>query len=439
MHIISLTNFELQDNEMKWTLNNIQFKIKYMFDINYKFINTFKLIPLIQACCLATSYNNKVSINSNIAINEETKHFISEYAKMQYMFNMEQLDIKIKSNIPKIKIIFPKDIYKDEIIDIVKVKNIISSWSGGKDSYLTIKLLQECGYKVVPTTTKWNTIAFNRGTHPFINDHDEINKNIIASVALGNKMKLLFTKALNDQNIFIKNKQSGTFLSKKELPMILYHSFYMNVQNINNILYGLHKNIKHVFMGDEADVNGSHIYCGFKVQTSVGQGFKNKKLINNYLTSIYGKNSTQIHSLLYPLHGPLEVKLLIERYKSVKFSSCLTMIGNACSKCPKCLATLLTCKSLGYDPSILGINQDKLIKNFKSQITDSYLLPDDEVIYWYVKNCVKYPEMNFIVQELLDETQHNIDFDPLIPLKNKYDTIPKFIRKDIIKIYNEYA
>ena len=438
MYTISLTNLELQDNEMRWLLNEVPFKIKYMFDVDYKFINTFKLIPIIQTCCLAASYNDKVRFESNIAISNELKQFIVEYLKIQYVFNMEQLDIKINSSIPKINIVFPKDSYKDDKIIKQKINTVASSWSGGKDSYLTIKLLQECGLKVVPTTTKWNTIAFNRGANPFLSSHDEIKKNIIASVSIGNKLKKLFKGALSETGISIENTQSGTFKNKREIPMILYHSFYMNAQNINNILYALHNNIQHVFMGDEADVNITSKYCGFKRYNNIGQGYKNKILLNEYLVSIYGDNATQIHSLLYPIHGPLEIKLLIERYNTNKFSSCLTMIGTACSTCPKCLVTFLTCKSLGIEPYVLGINQEKLIKNFNWKMSDSYLVPEEKITYWFIKNCIHDPELTPILSELLDETPTEIDFNPLIPLKNKYKTIPSFLRKKISKIYNEY-
>jgi len=437
MHTVSLTDFELENNEMRWKLNNVSFKIKYLFDIENRFINTFKLIPIIQACCLASTYKDSVSIESDIPIKSSMIQFISEYAKMQYVFNMEQLDIKIEKDTPDTHIKFPKDRFLDEQLN-PSSKKVVSSWSGGKDSYLTIKLLTECKLKVIPATTKWNTIAFNRGANPFLNSHAEIKPNIIASISVGNKMKKIFKYALEEQNIFIENKKSGTFSDKKELPMILYHSFYMNTQIINNILYALHKKISCVFMGDEADVNDVKKYCGFKHHLNIGQGFKNKTLINNFLTSTYGKHATQVHSILYPIHGPLEVKLLIERYNTANFSSCLTMIEKACSKCPKCLVTYLTCKSLGYDPAILGINEKKLIQNFKWQLGESFLMPEEETVYWYIRNCIDDPTTGPIVGELLDSTPSNIEFNPLVPLKNKYKTIPRFIRKKITKIYNEY-
>lgn len=439
---VALIDFKLKDNKMIWKLNNIPFDINYNFNIDTKFKDVFKLIPVIQTCCLVTSYKGKVNLVSDIGITEEMYKFMSKYMNIQYVFNMEQLEIKIKKEHPSVNITFTNINKSNTDVNFNDGKNIVSSWSGGKDSLLTIKLLQECGYNVVPTTTKWNTIAFNRGAHPFLKNH-EIKENIIASIALGNKMKKLFKYALAEQGISVEETKSGTFQTKRELPMILYHSFYMNVQNINNIIYALHHGIKHVFTGDEADVNYTSKYYGFKRYNNVGQGYKNKTLLNEFLTSTYGKNSTQIHSLLYPIYGPLEVKMLLERYNTVDFSSCLTMIGGkysekCCCICPKCLTSYLTCKTLGYDPIVLGINETKLLKYFNDGVPYSYLFPDDKTLYWFVKNCIHDTNLYPIVSDLVSETPEDLNFNPLKTLKNKYNTVPEFIRKKITKIYDEY-
>jgi len=443
MHIVTVNDFVLDKNEIKWTLNGIKFNVKYMFDIDKRFIDTFKLIPLIQTCCIAASYKKKVKIVSNIPIRKETLDFINEYMNLQHQNNMYRMT-KYPIDYPlKLELEFPINNGIEPQKHIANNKCVMAAWSGGKDSYLTIKLLEECGYNVVTGTTAWNNLMFNTGQNVFLNKHPEIKKNIVAKISLGSKMRIIISNVLQEQKINIRKELFSTQMNND--PFMLYHAWYMLLQNINNVIYAQHYNIRHVFSGDEADINHStkELDINYIMYSNLGQCYDVKKIINKYFRSIYGKSTTQTHSILYPIYGPLEIKILIERYNTNMFSSCYTMTGKTgvCSKCAKCFMSLITLKSLGYDPGIVGIDIKKMIKNYKSQpekIMDSIMSISDEYKYWFIKRCINDPDIGVTLKHLLKETPDDISFNPLVPLKEKYKTIPKFIRSKVTKIYDEF-
>jgi len=438
---ITLNEFNIDNNTVSWNLNDTKFNIKYNFNINTDYVRAFKIIPLIQSCCLLSSIKKLPILNTDFVISEPEKELIEQYFKKQYVFNMKRLDIEI-TEIPKLIIRSSSKQFKEIVkTNIQDSTHVASSWSGGKDSLITLCLLEEIKYKVDPITTKWNTIAFNRGAHPFLKNH-KIQPNIIASMSLGNKLKKLVFKILNEQNINIQiEKDSGLFMTGKDLPMMLYHSFYMNTQNVNNILYGMHNNIKYTFSGDEAEVNYIEEYCGFKLYENIGQGYNNKKIINKYLVSTYGKNVTSNNSILYPLYSPLIIKMLLLRYKRNDFSSCLTMINKVCNRCPKCTMSLIYCSALRINPSILGLNREKIIKHLNIDMTDSFSFPPVDESYWLINMCLYDKELYPILPYMVDSSPTNkkdLSFNPLIPKQTKYNTIPKIMRKKIVKIYNKY-
>lgn len=464
--MIKLTDIGFEDNNFVWKLNGIPFKIKYYFNINRKYFDVFKLIPLIQTACLISTYKDKVKVNIE-GLTKHEEQFLIAYIKKQYVLNMFLLDILIKSNHPKVKI-SGSDVFKRykgintfKLLESsserkfepkenglklrLKPKKVVVAWSGGKDALLTMCLLNEIGVKAIPCTTRWNTIAFNCGTKPFLDKH-KIKPNYVASIALGSKMKKLFIEALDEQKIeYTTSNRSGLFMQKKEIPFMLYWSFYMIVQIINNMLYALHNNVKYVFAGDEADLNGVHDYFGFKLYDNIGQSHDFKILLNRYINSIINQ-PVRSYSLLYPLRAPLELRILIERYKRTDFSSCLTSINTYCQRCPKCLTLLLQLSALGYNPNIVGLSKERVLKNFKDDMAWSAQLPSTEMTIWITKQCIKNKiannkGFNRILVELLDgdETPKSDNFNPLIPIKSEYKTIPNAIRREVGDIYDEYS
>jgi len=444
-NIVTINDFELQDNKMKWKLNGISFKINYKFDIDTKFIDTFKLIPLIQAGCVASAYNKKVTLNiAGIKIRTETLEFLNKFLKLQHNKSMHHLGYKSGEYPLNVKINVDIDnTEKLTIPDKLKTRTVVSAWSGGKDSYLTIKLLQEAGLNVITGTTQWNTIAFNQGANPFMKRNTKIKQNIVASLAVKNKLRKLFTEISENQNIKV-DKSLITSHAKND-PFLLYNTWYASVQNINNILYCQHNNIKYSFMGDESPTLDYFYDNEIIIYYNFGHSYKIKQMFNRHAKKIYGENHTSVYSILYPIESALEIKILVERYKVTNFSSCYVMINRvdpssgACSKCLKCAVSYLHYKSLGYDPSWFGIDETKMIKHIIKKSIMSVLYEFDEGYkYWIVKNCIKYDIMKPILQKLLSKTPEDRDYSPLIVVTDNYKTIPKNIRSKVTKIYDEF-
>lgn len=445
-------SYKLDGNKLIWYINDVKFIINYNFDVDVKYIKIFGLIPLIYTICLMTVSKIRPQLYIENDLSQEDILFISEYYNLQYITNRVEIPEYDIFHTTRRKILINGDRISLNVNAIKQLKNnaisthddnpskAVASWSGGKDSLLTIRMLNECNVQTIPCVTKWNTIAFNRGANVFLNNH-EIKPVVIASTALNHNIKHLFLTTLKDNGIDIKNQGEVYNSMSKSLPNKLYHSAFMNTQLINNVLYALHNNIGYSFTGDEADTNNVVMYgdSDMPYVINIGQSYRNKQLINAYINSIIEGDAANAYSLLYPIRSPLEHKILLERYKDINYSSCLTMINKWCNKCPKCVVSTLYLYSIGYNPEILGIDVDKVVKNYKREMTDSFLSADNDTAYWMFKRIYNIDKIKRITTSYMTELPDNYELNPLMPISSKYKTIPKFCRKQVVKIYEKHS
>lgn len=446
---LHLSDIKLENSVFSWKLNNYPFKITYSFPTNDRFLPIMKLIPIIQLSCLISSIKSVASVTADFELNLAEKLFIRKYVDQLHPHNINHLDTYSSVlRFPYFFTINGEDLTGKKYTNVFRQlkelnvskplhyeKEVISSWSGGKDSLLSILLLSEIGCTVFPGTTKWNTIAFNRGAAPYMEAHT-IKPFYVASLALGNKLKNLTNEVINSEmlNKDMKLNLKEEFKGDVALPMILYHSFYMQTQTINNLVFALYKNLRYVFCGDEYGVNGNSDF-GHLI-TNIGQSITGKRLVNRYIATFYSRAPTA-NSILYPLHGEAEVYLLINKYHRKDFTSCLTMIDKYCNRCAKCALTFLILQALGEDPEEYGLKKKKLIKEFKDIKRTSMMLPAPEERAWLIKRNFHDKSLNKILQNFATDLTEDSMLDPLLPEKEEYKTIPKYYRKKLVEIYEE--
>ena len=446
---LHLSDLKLKDSVFSWKLNEYNFKITYNFPTDDRFLPILRLSPIIQLSCLISSLKSVATATTDFELNLSEKIFLREHIRQLQPVNINYLGTA-ESNMrfPYSFTVNDEDFtgseyshpykqYRELNISepLVYEDTVISSWSGGKDSLLTIMILKEIGCTVLPGTTKWNTIAFNRGAAPYMEAH-EIKPVYVASIALGNKMKKLTLEVIRSEklNDEVEIKLKDDFKGDVALPMVLYHPFYMQVQLVNNLAYALHKKVRYIFAGDEHGVNDTYLF-GNHMINHMGQSFLGKKLINSYIGTFYNQAPT-VNSVLYPLYAEAEVNLLVNRYNRKDFTSCLTMINKHCNRCVKCALAFLVLQGIGENPEDFGLNKKKLIKEFKKIDKSSLMLPSRGELAWLIKRNLHDTTIKKITDNIAEGVTEDTMLNPLIPVKEEYKSIPKAYRKQITNIYN---
>ena len=196
--------------------------------------------------------------------------------------------------------------------------------------------------------------------------------------------------------------------------------------------------IGNIIMGDEfddpremTDYKGLKYYYGIFDQTYD---------FNNML-SIYFRNkgiNAEVYSIVYPVTGYLEEKILMERYRYLflrqrSCHSCHEKNGTIypCGKCSKCLGILLFIEASGGKPQDI-LYSDNDIKLLKNRISKARLrLDPDERIY---------AESRIGLYSGNSENVEHVAGLHIMPYENFLMSImPDNFREPIKKIFSEYA
>ncbi|WP_287954885.1 metal-binding protein [Acidiplasma sp.] len=196
--------------------------------------------------------------------------------------------------------------------------------------------------------------------------------------------------------------------------------------------------IGNIIMGDEFDdpremgkFHGIEYYYGIFDQTSYFNEMMSEYLRNKGI-------NTRVYSIVYPITGSLEEKILIGRYHDLYLNqrschSCHEKNGliYPCGKCSKCLGILLFIEANGGNPKEILYSDDDIRLLERRVLRAKMRLDPDELKYTETKlgfingNPNDYGHVNGI---------HILPYE-----KTMFSLVPENFRDNIINIINKYS
>ncbi|AAT43147.1 hypothetical protein [Picrophilus oshimae] len=194
--------------------------------------------------------------------------------------------------------------------------------------------------------------------------------------------------------------------------------------------------IGNIVMGDEFDdPREMKLFHGMKYYYGI---FDQTVDFNDMMTDYFKSTGKDIdvYSIVYPITGSLEEKILMERYHDLFLNqrschSCHIKDGRIlpCGKCTKCLGILLFILANNGDPGEIGYSNND-IRLLPRRLKKARLRLDPDEI--------KYTESRIGI--INDNDYNHVAGIHIMPYENSIlSKVPEMYRDNIFKIFNEYS
>ncbi len=450
--IISFNNIEV--NIIKIEKNRITGNIK-MDDYNFKLIFTYNddinlneniaglilTMPVINF----TYFSKKLTLNYPVSENDKNlikkfmkinahEVFINKIINRRYDFIKEEYlpeesDINEYNASGITELICNKN-FDDNYNNIIDKDKVIIMSSSGKESLLAYGIFNEINDK----NKNYSFYFEESGSHWLTakTAYDYYNKNFKNVKKAWSNVDRFYHETLKHIKII---KTENINIRSDDYPVTVF-IFPIYIFLLIPLL--LKYNIGNIIMGDEfddpremKDFKGLKYYYGIFDQTydfneMISEYFKNKK-INSY-----------VYSIVYPVTGSLEEKVLMNRYHDLYLNqrschSCHEKDNKIypCGKCTKCLGILLFIEANNGNPEEILYNDDD-IRLLKRRLKRSRLrLDPDEINYTEMK-------LNFIDGDY--NNYNHVNGIHILPYENEpFSVIPDNFKDKIYKIFSEYS
>ncbi len=450
--IISFGNIEVSIDKIE--RNHITGNIK-MDDYNFKLIFTYNdeinvnenmaglilTMPVINFTYFArkltlnypVSENDKDIIKKFMKINAH-EVFINKIINRRYDFIKDEYipneDDITEYNANGITELVCKYNYNDDYKNNIDNKKVIIMSSSGKESLLAYGIFNE----INNNDDNYSFYFEESGSHWITakTAYDYYNKNFKNVKKVWSNLDRFYHETLKHIKII---KTENIDIRSDDYPIQVF-IFPIYIFLLIPLL--LKYKIGNIIMGDEfddpremTDFHGLKYYYGIFDQTydfnnMVSEYFKNKK-INSY-----------VYSIVYPVTGSLEEKILINRYHDLYLNqrschSCHEKDGKIypCGKCSKCIGILLFIEANNGNPEEILYSSDD-VRLLKRRVMHSRLrLDPDEINYTEMK-------LGFINGDC-QECDH-INGIHILPYEKKpFSIVPEIFRDNIYNIFNKYS
>ena len=432
-------NFKDEDYHLKYPekiWENFPESIKKIFIDNYLFLKSvhFPIILNVDKISLNTSLPLlKSSLLTMQFMDIPSFSFMDKTLPDEYFKRFINTTFKFRDNNVK---------YPGLNFSLNENSSVIS-FTFGKDSLLTLALLNELNFENIPVWVeeKGSPIE-NKFKRKLIKNFKEefdikIERIINETILLHNYHHL----GISDE----RDYSLSHLLTEYAFLVIPYLYSYKS---------------KYIFFGNEQSCNASFISdSGFRCYPVYDQSVEWMTEINKMINIIL-KNKFHISSVVEPLHDLAIIKILYERYPEfAKYQySCFpdeTPINNYkrwCCFCSKCARLYIIFKALNINTKKIGFRNGMLSRNHKpyyslfgvkfddSAYDISGVGRDEQLLAFYLayKNKVKGELIDDFKQKFLNEAKERED--ELI--KNFFSahrslTLPKKLKRKIIPIFKE--
>ncbi len=451
-NIISFNNIEVNVTgiEKKRIIGNIKidgrdFKLIFTYNdeinVNENIAGLILTMPVINFTYFSRklTLNYPVSENDRDLINKFMKinaHevFINKIINRRYDFIKEEYlpeekDINEYNASGITELVCNKN-FDDNYNNIVDKQKVMIMSSSGKESLLAYGIFNE-----INSNDKNYSFYFEEsGSHWLTakTAYDYYNKNF-------NNVKKVWSNAdrfYHETLKYIKIiKMENIDIRSDDYPITV---FIFPVYIFLLIPLLLKYNIGNIIMGDELDdpremndFHGLKYYYGIFDQTydfneMISEYFKNKKI------------GSYVYSVVYPVTGYMEEKILMDRYHSLYLNqrschSCHEKDNRIypCGKCSKCLGILLFIDANNGNPQEILYNSDD-VRLLKKRVKNSRLrLDPDEINYTEMK--LKFIDGNY-------RDYDHVDGIHIMPYENEpFSVIPDNFRNEVYEIFNKYS
>jgi len=372
----------------------------------------------------APLFRDLVSENIPGAIEDygpHTKEMLDKFSKTQFEFAGGVTE-------------FPSSLYKPS------ERNVVVSFTNGKDSMLTLGLTRELGLK--PACVYVNDTVSPSENRIKIKHLNEISRKFkIPCFVVRNEVE-----QLNDFEYWDKPETCVGYshmvmgFCLMALPACNYHS-------AKRIFVGNERNMDHSFINKD----GYKTYPDF-LQTTKGTQFLDKGV------NLISGGSVGVSSIIKPLYNLAVIKILNNRYPELAryevSCDCLDAYPSAkrwCMRCSKCARMYVMMKAVGADPKNVGMKggmldkkHEKLYCLFKGKEVDFYekntQMRDEQLLAFYLayKNGEKGYLMEKFSKKYLKEAQKREK-----TLRKRFfsiydsEVVPSDLKSDLYKIYNK--
>ena len=436
---------EIDSTELIYTYEHTYFDKKNPHDVNLAsmmlsqvalnyglFFETIELDGLFdktdQKFLLDMLENTSVEILTNKLLKK------NEYIKGPY----DTLVPEKRKKYTQAKVVFNNNQFKNHKIIPEKAKTDFNKYailsSGGKDSLLSYGIIKEIG-------EAYPIFINEAGRHWFtaINAHryfKKIEPNTEKPWCNSDRVFNWMVKKLP----FIKENQGSIKSDMYPIRLWTVAVFLFGVLPIVR-----KKGIENVLIGDEYDTTVLGNIAGIKHYNAL---FDQSKYFDNILSKYYQKKGWHIYqfSILRSLGELLIMKILTKRYpelqeQQVSCHSAHDVNGRMypCGNCEKCRRIVGMLEALNENPQRCGYSEIQITKGLEALAKKSIKQLDTDASHLYhillKKNLLEKNEFTKKIAKEHPEIE-KIRFDKE---RSNLEDLPKYIRKPLFSIYQQYA
>ena len=350
----------------------------------------------------------------------------------------DQLQPQKRSKFTQAKVIFTNSVYSELKLNKEKKETDLNKYailsSGGKDSLLTYGIIKEFA-------EPYPVFINEAGRHWFtsVNSHRYFKENE------PNTRK----PWCNSDRVFSWMLKQFPFI-KENYASIRADIYPIRLWTVAVFLFGVlpvvRKNgIGNVLIGDEYDTTITGNLEGIRHFNGL---YDQSKYFDNAMTRYYRSKGWQINqfSILRSLSELLIMKILVKRYPDLQKHQVSCHAAHEvngrmypCGKCEKCRRIIGMLRSLDEDPEHCGYNQIQIANGLQALESRSIkqLGSDASHLYYLLlkKNLIDKNEFTKkAAREYPEITKLRFDKG-----RNNLEDLPKYIRKPLFEILNQYA